>query len=54
MVIAQSILVVPLVAALARRLVLLALAEGGDQLRSLGAGRFTTACCCCCTSVSAC
>ncbi|HRC38162.1 MAG TPA: ABC transporter permease, partial [Rubrivivax sp.] len=43
MVIAQSILVVPLVAALARRLVLLALAEGGDQLRSLGAGRFTTA-----------
>ena len=43
MVIAQSILVVPLVAALARRLVLLALAEGGDQLRSLGAGPFTTA-----------
>jgi ABC-type tungstate transport system substrate-binding protein len=43
MVIAQSILVVPLVAALARRLVLLALAEGGDQLRSLGAGSFTTA-----------
>ena len=43
MVIAQSILVVPLVAALARRMVLLALAEGGDQLRSLGAGRFTTA-----------
>ena len=37
MVIAQSILVVPLVAALARRLVLDALAEGGDQLRSLGA-----------------
>jgi len=43
MVIAQSILVVPLVAALARRLVLLAVAEGGDQLRSLGAGPFTTA-----------
>ncbi|HSQ71323.1 MAG TPA: ABC transporter permease [Rubrivivax sp.] len=43
MVIAQSILVVPLVTALARRLVLLALAEGGDQLRSLGAGPFTTA-----------
>jgi ABC-type tungstate transport system substrate-binding protein len=43
MIIAQSILVVPLVAALARRLVLLALAEGGDQLRSLGAGPFTTA-----------
>ncbi|MCW5631699.1 MAG: ABC transporter permease [Rubrivivax sp.] len=38
MVIAQSLLVVPLVAALARRLVLSALAEGGDQLRSLGAG----------------
>ena len=43
MVIAQTVLVVPLVAALARRLVLLALAEGGDQLRSLGAGPFTTA-----------
>ena len=43
MVIAQSILVVPLVAALSRRLVLLALAEGGDQLRSLGAGRYMTA-----------
>jgi tungstate transport system permease protein len=38
MVIAQSLLVVPLVAALARRLVLGALAEGGEQLRSLGAG----------------
>ncbi len=38
MVIAQSLLVVPLVAALARRVVLGALAEGGDQLRSLGAG----------------
>ena len=38
MVIAQSILVVPLVAALARRLVLGALQDGGDQLRSLGAG----------------
>ncbi len=37
MVIAQSILVVPLIAALTRRLVLAALAEGGDQLRSLGA-----------------
>ena len=43
MVVAQSILVVPLVAALARRLVLLTLAEGGDQLRSLGAGPLTTA-----------
>ena len=38
MVIAQSILVVPLIAALARRLVLDALRGGGDQLRSLGAG----------------
>jgi len=38
MVVAQSILVVPLVAALSRRLVLQAMAEGGDQLRSLGAG----------------
>jgi ABC-type tungstate transport system substrate-binding protein len=37
MVIAQSILVVPLIAALARRLVLEAMAQGGDQLRSLGA-----------------
>ena len=42
MVVAQSILVVPLVAALSRRLLLSALAEGGDQLRSLGAGGFTT------------
>jgi ABC-type tungstate transport system substrate-binding protein len=38
MVIAQSILVVPLIAALSRRLVLDALADGGDQIRSLGAG----------------
>jgi tungstate transport system ATP-binding protein len=37
MVVAQSILVVPLIAALSRRLVLDALAEGGEQLRSLGA-----------------
>jgi ABC-type tungstate transport system substrate-binding protein len=36
-VIAQSILVVPLVAALSRRLVLGALRDGGDQLASLGA-----------------
>jgi len=43
MVIAQSLLVVPLVAALARRLVLSALAEGGDQLRSLGAGPWASA-----------
>ncbi len=38
MVIAQGILVVPLIAALSRRLVLDALQEGGEQLRSLGAG----------------
>ena len=37
MVVAQSILVVPLIAALVRRLVLVGLQEGGDQLRSLGA-----------------
>ena len=43
MVVAQAILVVPLTAALSRRLVLDALAEGGDQLRSLGAGPQTTA-----------
>jgi|EndMetStandDraft_4_1072995.scaffolds.fasta_scaffold22145_2 tungstate transport system ATP-binding protein len=38
MVVAQSVLVTPLIAALSRRLVLAALDEGGDQLRSLGAG----------------
>ncbi|MCY7314492.1 MAG: ABC transporter permease [Rubrivivax sp.] len=43
MVIAQSILVVPLIAALSRRLVLDGLTEGGEQLRSLGAGPFTAA-----------
>ena len=43
MVIAQSILVVPLIAALSRRIVLEALSEGGDQLRSLGAGPFVSA-----------
>ncbi len=37
MVMAQTILVVPLIAALSRRLVSDALAAGGDQLRSLGA-----------------
>ncbi len=37
MIIAQAILVVPLIAALSRQLVLDALNEGGDQLRSLGA-----------------
>jgi len=43
MVIAQSILVVPLIAALARRLVLNGLRDGGDQLQSMGAGPLTTA-----------
>jgi ABC-type tungstate transport system substrate-binding protein len=43
MVIAQSILVVPLIAALTRRLVLESLREGGDQLRSLGAGPLQSA-----------
>ena len=43
MVVAQSILVVPLIAALTRRLVLDGLAEGGEQLQSLGAGRLTAA-----------
>ncbi|HOB94507.1 MAG TPA: ABC transporter permease, partial [Aquabacterium sp.] len=38
MVVAQTILVVPLIAALSRRLVADALASGGDELRSLGAG----------------
>jgi ABC-type tungstate transport system substrate-binding protein len=43
MVIAQSILVVPLIAALSRRLVLDGLRDGGDQMRSLGAGPFQSA-----------
>ncbi len=43
MVVAQSILVVPLIAALSRRLVLDAMAEGGEQLQSLGAGRLASA-----------
>ena len=43
MVVAQSILVMPLIAALSRRLVLDALAEGGEQLQSLGAGPLTRA-----------
>ncbi len=38
MVVAQSVLVVPLIAALSRRLVMDALAEGGEQLQSMGAG----------------
>ncbi|RYF81341.1 MAG: ATP-binding cassette domain-containing protein, partial [Comamonadaceae bacterium] len=41
MVAAQSVLVTPLIAALSRRLVLAALADGGDQLRSLGARPLT-------------
>jgi ABC-type tungstate transport system substrate-binding protein len=43
MVIAQSILILPLIAALSRRLVMDGLAEGGDQLRSMGAGPLTSA-----------
>ena len=43
MVVAQSILVVPLIAALTRRLVLDGLAEGGEQLRSMGAGAWLSA-----------
>ena len=42
MVVAQSVLVTPLIAALSRRLVMAALADGGDQLRSLGAGPLAT------------
>jgi ABC-type tungstate transport system substrate-binding protein len=38
MVVAQSLLVTPLIAALTRRLVVDGLAEGGEQLRSMGAG----------------
>ena len=43
MVIAQCILILPLIAALSRRLVIDGLAEGGEQLRSMGAGPMTTA-----------
>jgi len=43
MVVAQSLLVIPLFAALSRRLLLDGLSEGGDQLRSLGAGRLQSA-----------
>jgi ABC-type tungstate transport system substrate-binding protein len=43
MIIAQSILVVPLIAALSRRLVLNALRDRGDQLRSMGAGALGSA-----------
>ena len=43
MVVAQSILVVPLIAALSRRLVLSTMRDGGDQLRAMGAGPMTSA-----------
>ena len=43
MVIAQSILVVPLIAALARQLVADALREGGDELAAMGAGKLLSA-----------
>ncbi|MGB3068336.1 MAG: ABC transporter permease [Ottowia sp.] len=43
MVVAQSVLVTPLIAALSRRLVLSALDDGGNQLRSLGARPLTVA-----------
>ena len=43
MVVAQSILVVPLIAALTRQLVADALREGGDELQAMGAGRLLSA-----------
>ena len=43
MVIAQTILVLPIVTALARQVVADALRDGGDQLRSMGAGAFASA-----------
>jgi tungstate transport system permease protein len=43
MVIAQSILVTPIVAALARQIIEDAMRDHGDQLRSLGAGRLQCA-----------
>jgi tungstate transport system permease protein len=43
MVIAQTILVLPIIAALARQVVADALRDGGDQLRSMGAGRLVAA-----------
>jgi tungstate transport system permease protein len=43
MVIAQTILILPIVAALARQLVGDSLRDGGDQLRSMGAGPLTCA-----------
>lgn len=43
MVVAQTVLVVPLIGALSRQLVSDALREGGDELRAMGAGRLLTA-----------
>src|SRR6187551_41417 len=43
MVIAQTVLVLPIVTALARQVVADALRDGGDQLRSMGAGAFASA-----------
>jgi ABC-type tungstate transport system substrate-binding protein len=43
MVIAQTLLVLPVVAALSRQLVSDSLRDGGDQLRSMGARPFTCA-----------
>ncbi|MEK8053141.1 ABC transporter permease [Ideonella sp. DXS22W] len=43
MVVAQTVLVVPLIAALARQLVVDALREGGDELQAMGAGRLLSA-----------
>jgi ABC-type tungstate transport system substrate-binding protein len=43
MVVAQTVLVLPVVAALSRQLVADSLRDGGDQLRSMGASPFTAA-----------
>ncbi len=43
MVIAQTVLVLPVIAALSRQLVVDSLRDGGDQLRSMGAGPLTSA-----------
>ncbi|HMA08919.1 MAG TPA: ABC transporter permease, partial [Ramlibacter sp.] len=43
MVIAQTVLVLPVIAALSRQLVADSLRDGGDQLRSMGARPFTAA-----------
>ncbi len=43
MIVAQSILVMPLIGELSRQVVSEALREGGDELRALGAGRVLTA-----------